>query len=1487
MKAPIKKPSTSTQNISAIDQTAEGINPSFRDNRPEAISQQKLQEKADQSLSSKPLTQLQVKANAFSGQSPVQKQENKTGLPDQLKSGVENLSGTSMDDVKVHYNSDKPAQLNAHAYAQGTDIHLGPGQEKHLPHEAWHVVQQKQGRVQPTMQMKEKVNINDDAGLEQEADVMGQKALQMNASSTYTNSQEAPNFIHKHVSSDKYIQRKILSKKAVLQLKKSLSNILWNNYVSQVIQRVTLAEFEPHQKSVLEKMGFDDSKLHSFSVSDSTGLNDLYNHLIQLNAPPYGLTPQEIMEYLGNNVSIEKIKETSQTESLIETKVNNLKTSEATLFQNFFDDDEELAEIYLSRFSLDEIKQLNSIPKKAEKLKNLLGNSGLKSDLEFDQILRFAKLKFDPENDFTLLNFLDIDQLEQLNTSPLNGNQIIELCEIGASFDEIKAIQHHVNDLPKKIKSTIKARTTKDINFSESDTTFLYDQGFSIQEIYELDQAIKGISNFPLPAINYLISQRLKPSKIVFLAKYGCFDDDFINTSEVSKLDPIELANLTYGAGAKLSFNQVKMLTNKALWKNKAFEPKQMKMILEKGIPIPRIEEFKNKAFSPAEIIKLAPLSTTVPQLEKYKTEQGKKVDWILTKGITDFDDAHIDELNKSKKDGGKGLSYESIQNLKLNNYSYQNIEFLINNKYTADEIIKLNKANISFDDLKALIATHSATKELIFKLISGFTKDNLVHFIQNESLGFDKIIDLLDTKFSFDELTKLKAEGFSYDDIIHLRTETNLSFDKIINFKKEGATNLDDYKVHEKTNYSLADIHKFRSIPLDTDHIIKFSETKYTYDEIKKTIDFLSGKYGINTIDEQYTYLLKLSKTSFTAENVEMLLGLGVAPQNILALAETRFTAPEIKKDIEEGKSIDQIIFSNQSKFDPSDFGTVYTTFANKDLGKTQKLATNKFNKDEIIKLKDLGFDIDQLLKLGEQKFSFSDVKYLIDSHGFSKQDILTLSETGYSMAEFNNLLKKIPLSSDIEKLKVIIQFGANAYSFEEAMSLLGDQRFKTLAGSNFENAETLLKSYSFEQILFLLENKNFYQPTDSHHRILTYAQSPEQSVKNIHGRKNSAEIKFDIRELLFSWFKLEKVINEGIKDWEQSFAFPQYYDDAKEAIEGLIKIRKEAQEHVEEAKEIMDSLIKNDAPNTRYDQVQKILELHRKINTSYNKLTRQGGNSPAMSALGRAKDRDGEIKEPTSMPPPSSATTDIYHNIKIGAQGKHPESSKTMFDPETPNYEAPKGVLTGPGVGSKSVPITKRTQLTDLHKEQIKNDIQKLAKPNDPNNKNVVYDGPAKRVDRGAGQANAMAGYNAATYAFALGLLDKPDTDITDWEWLHIRAAGLGGNTNSQNLLPGISDANTLMIPIENNLKLLSKLADRKKQLLVDFTPEPPVLHNSDQHAFQYIKIAWSFGDNQKHDNYQKGEAIFDIIKCRVITKGDIELLEKFLKTKRDEFS
>lgn len=113
---------------------------------------------------------VQMKSDTVCQQKP-----NNTGLPDNLKAGVESLSGFSMDDVKVHYNSSQPATVQALAYTQGTDIHVAPGQEMHLPHEAWHVAQQLAGRVEPTTEVGD-MPVNGNIDLEHEADVMGARA---------------------------------------------------------------------------------------------------------------------------------------------------------------------------------------------------------------------------------------------------------------------------------------------------------------------------------------------------------------------------------------------------------------------------------------------------------------------------------------------------------------------------------------------------------------------------------------------------------------------------------------------------------------------------------------------------------------------------------------------------------------------------------------------------------------------------------------------------------------------------------------------------------------------------------------------------------------------------------------------------------------------------------------------------------------------------------------------------------------------------------------------------------------------------------------------------------------------------------------------------------------------------------------------------------------------------------------------------------------
>lgn len=133
-------------------------------------------EEAIQGKFEQPIQRMEDDEDTMQGkfEAPVQK-KNLTGMPDNLKEGIEDLSGFSMDDVRVHYGSSKPAAVQAHAYTQGTDIHIAPGQERHLPHEAWHVAQQMAGRVQPTTEIGG-MPVNDNAALEHEADVMGARA---------------------------------------------------------------------------------------------------------------------------------------------------------------------------------------------------------------------------------------------------------------------------------------------------------------------------------------------------------------------------------------------------------------------------------------------------------------------------------------------------------------------------------------------------------------------------------------------------------------------------------------------------------------------------------------------------------------------------------------------------------------------------------------------------------------------------------------------------------------------------------------------------------------------------------------------------------------------------------------------------------------------------------------------------------------------------------------------------------------------------------------------------------------------------------------------------------------------------------------------------------------------------------------------------------------------------------------------------------------
>lgn len=108
----------------------------------------------------------------FQQQTPRNAQENRpnlTGIPTQMKLDFERRSGLSFDDVRVHYNSSKPAQLRALAYTRGTQVYIGPGHEGSLRHELGHVIQQKSGRVRPTRWIGG-LPVNDQPEMERDAD---------------------------------------------------------------------------------------------------------------------------------------------------------------------------------------------------------------------------------------------------------------------------------------------------------------------------------------------------------------------------------------------------------------------------------------------------------------------------------------------------------------------------------------------------------------------------------------------------------------------------------------------------------------------------------------------------------------------------------------------------------------------------------------------------------------------------------------------------------------------------------------------------------------------------------------------------------------------------------------------------------------------------------------------------------------------------------------------------------------------------------------------------------------------------------------------------------------------------------------------------------------------------------------------------------------------------------------------------------------------
>lgn len=104
-------------------------------------------------------------------------------MPLPLQQSMEHAFQSDFSTVQIHADSERAAALGALAYTEGDSVHMAPGQyspgtqagRELIGHELAHVVQQREGRVSATGQAKG-LEVNDDPGLESEADDLGRRA---------------------------------------------------------------------------------------------------------------------------------------------------------------------------------------------------------------------------------------------------------------------------------------------------------------------------------------------------------------------------------------------------------------------------------------------------------------------------------------------------------------------------------------------------------------------------------------------------------------------------------------------------------------------------------------------------------------------------------------------------------------------------------------------------------------------------------------------------------------------------------------------------------------------------------------------------------------------------------------------------------------------------------------------------------------------------------------------------------------------------------------------------------------------------------------------------------------------------------------------------------------------------------------------------------------------------------------------------------------
>lgn len=275
---------------------------------------------------------------------------------------------------------------------------------------------------------------------------------------------------------------------------------------------------------------------------------------------------------------------------------------------------------------------------------------------------------------------------------------------------------------------------------------------------------------------------------------------------------------------------------------------------------------------------------------------------------------------------------------------------------------------------------------------------------------------------------------------------------------------------------------------------------------------------------------------------------------------------------------------------------------------------------------------------------------------------------------------------------------------------------------------------------------------------------------------------------------------------------------------------------------------------------------------------------SSGGFSARGRAHDGLGADVLAAGSPDPTDKVIDTtffegitLNGVQLSSQIKAAKTARILG-----SEKAGQIVVNGERIAQEALPTVDPSK----HLADFSQNVRQLNSNGAGDWSKEFQDSPTRR-DRGKGQFANMNQTNATGYAWLAGV---PNWWKQRWEWLHVRGAGLGGETDGSNLVAGTRDANTHMIPFESNIRSLAGIAkedDNYKNLRVDWSVIPSPKANA-KHVVNRVEISWKLNkaDRVQRVDEPHGKASFEPLRTDSnISKIEVLKIEERLKETRDQ--